>query len=148
MADNRRRTGLKRQDDAGEARTARKQGHASSDAAADAPSLEQTFLLLAREERLVLIWKKAEFTEREIAKYLSRPASAIREVHRTGVPNSPVTGHEAYQGYIRRRSALNCPMCGVRLMFRGPVNDCQAYTCAVHGGFRIERNGRFQGTAD
>lgn len=80
MTESRSRTDIERRDDADEAR---KPGPASSDIASD--NLEQAFLLLTEEERLVLIWKKAGFSDREIAKHLSRPLSAVREVYRRGM---------------------------------------------------------------
>ena len=143
MTESRSRTDIERRRDADEAR---RPGHASSDIAAD--NLEQAFLLLTEEERLVLIWKKAGFSDREIAKHLSRPASAVREVH--GRAASKI-----HRSLDARRATdasdgdlpLNCPMCGVRLAFRGRVNGCREFTCAVHGGFRIERSGRFRRTA-
>ena len=76
VTESRSRTDIERRDDAD---GAQKPCHASSDLAAD--NLEQAFLLLTEEERLVLIWKKAGFSDREIAKHLSRPASAVREAH-------------------------------------------------------------------
>ena len=142
MTEKRSRTDIERRDHTDEAR---KPGHASSDIAAD--NLEQALLLLTEEERLVLIWKKAGFTDREIAKHLSRSASAVREVHRRAAS-------KIHRSLNARRGTdtsdddlpLNCPMCGVRLTFRRRVNDCREFTCAVHGGFRIERSGRFQRT--
>ena len=127
-------------------RTRRRPGPASSDTAAD--SLEQAFLLLTEEERLVSIWRKAGFSDREIAKHLSRPASAVREIRRRAAS-------KIHRSLDARRGTdisddglpLNCPMCGVRLAFRWRVNGCREFTCAVHGGFRIERSGRFRRTA-
>lgn len=124
----------------------RKRGPASSDIASG--NLEQAFLLLTEEERLVLIWKKAGFSDREIAKQLSRPASAVREVHRRAAS-------KIHRSLNARRGTdtsddglpLNCPLCGVQLAFRGCVNGCREFRCAVHGGFRIERSGRFRRTA-
>ena len=143
MTESRSRTDIERRNDTDEAR---KPGRASSDIAAD--NLEQAFLLLTEEERLVLIWKKAGFTDREIAKHLSRPPSAVREVHRRAAS-------KIHQSLNARRGTdtcdhdlpLNCPMCGVRLAFRRRVNDRREFTCAVHGNFWIERSGRFQRTA-
>jgi hypothetical protein len=137
------RADIERRDDADEAR---KPGPAGSDIAAD--NLEQGFLLLTEEERLVSIWKKAGFSDREIAKHLSRPASAVREVHRRAASKI----HQALDVKCGTDTSdddlpLNCPVCGVRLAFRGCMNGCREYTCAEHGGFQIERDGRFRRTA-
>ena len=142
MTKSRSRTDIERRDDTD---GARKPGRASSDIAAD--NLEQAFLLLTEEERLVLIWKKAGFTDREIAKHLSRPASAVREVQQRAVSKIHAS-LDARHGTDTSDDdlPLNCPMCGVRLAFLRRVNDFREFTCAVHGGFRIERSGRFQRT--
>jgi DNA-directed RNA polymerase specialized sigma24 family protein len=58
---------------------------AGNDSAPEQVMLQRALLLLTEEERLVLIWKKAGFSDREIAKHLSRPASAVRDVYRRGV---------------------------------------------------------------
>lgn len=140
MTESRRRTDIERRGGADEARGP---GDASNDIAAD--TLEQAFLLLTEEERLVLIWKKAGFSDREIAKHLSRPASAVREVHRRA-SSSIHRSLDARSGTDTSDDdlPLNCPICGVRLAFRRRVRGCREFTCAVHGGFRIERNGRFR----
>ena len=143
MSKRRSRADIERRDDADEAR---RPGQASSDIAAD--NLEQAFLQLTEEERLVLSWKKAGFSDGEIAKHLSRPASAVREVHRRAVSSI----HRSLDARPSTDTSdddlpLNCPLCGVRLAFRGRVNGCREFTCAVHGGFQIERSGRFRRTA-
>jgi len=122
-------------------------GPAGSDADAETIRLERALLLLTEEERLVLIWKKAGFSDREIAKHLSRPASAVREVHRSGVSKIHLS-RDVTPGITTSDDdlPLNCPMCGVRLAFRGRVNDCRVFTCAVHGDFRIESTGHFRRT--
>ena len=144
MTERRSGSDIERRDDAAEER---KPGDARGEIAAN--NLEQAFLLLTEEERLALIWKKAGFSNREIAKHLSRPPSAVREVHRRAAS-------KIHQSLNARRGTdtsdddllLNCPMYGVRLAFRRRVNDRREFTCAVHGNFWIERSGRFQCTAD
>ena len=137
VAERRNKTDIERRD---------KTGQSSSDIAAD--RLEQAFLLLTKEERLVLIWKKAGFRDREIANYLSRPASAVRETYRSGAL-------KIHRSLDTRRGTdtsdedlpLNCPLCGVRLVFRGRVSEGRVFTCSVHGDFLIERSGHFRRTA-
>jgi len=147
VTERRGKPDVERRDEADDGRITRRSGDAGSQIASD--NLEQAFLLLTEEERLVLIWKKAGFSDREIAKHLSRSASAVRETHRMGAS-------KIHRSLDTRRSTdpsdddlpLNCPLCGVRLALRGRVNDRRVFTCAVHGGFCIERSGRFRRTAD
>ena len=145
----RSRTDTERRDHRNKARATSEPGHTGSDAASEKTNLERAFLLLTEEERLVLIWKKAGFSDREIAKHLSRPASAVREVVRSGLSKLQLS-RDVTLGTTTPDDdlPLNCPICGVRLAFRGRVNDCRVFTCAEHGDFCIERSGRFRRTAD
>ena len=136
MAERRNKADIERRD---------KTGQSSSDIAADKP--EQAFLLLTEEERLVLIWKKAGFSDREIANHLSRTSSDVRETYRRGASKIRRSLD------TRRRTdtsdddlPLNCPLCGVRLAFRGRVDDHRVFTCEVHGDFCIDRSGHFRRT--
>jgi hypothetical protein len=124
----------------------REPGHTASDAASEKISLERALLLLTEEERLVLIWKKAGFSDREIAKHLARPPSAVREVHRSGVSKIHLSPDVTPGTTSDDNLPLNCPICGVRLDFRGRVNDCRMFTCAVHGGYSIGPTGHFRRT--
>ena len=124
----------------------REPGHTGSDAASEKTNLERAFLLLTEEERLVLIWKKAGFSDREIAKHLSRPPSAVREVHRSGASKIHRSLCVTPSTTSDDNLPLNCPICGVRLDFRGRVNDCRLFTCAVHGGYSIGPTGHFRRT--
>jgi hypothetical protein len=149
VADSRTRTDIERRDHQDKARATREPGHPGRAAASEEIWLELALLLLTEEERLVLIWKKAGFSDREIAKHLSRPASAVREVHRSGVSKIQLSrdvtlGTTASDDNL----PLNCPICGIRLAFRGHVNDCRVFTCAAHGGYCIEATGHFRRTAE
>ena len=95
----------------------------------------------------MLIWKKAGFSDREIATHLSRPPSAVREVRRSSVSKIR-RSRDVTPGTTTSDDnlPLNCPICGVRLAFRGRVDDCRVFTCAVHGGYRIEPTGHFRRT--
>lgn len=138
MAGTRSRTDIERRDHRDTARTADAPGQAGSDAVSEETRLGRAFLLLTMKERLVLIWKKAGFSDREIAKHLSRSASAVREVHRSGVSkihrSRGVTSGTATSD---DDLPLNCPMCGVRLAFIGRVNDCRVFKCVEHGAYRV-----------
>ena len=141
------RTDIERRDHRDTARAKREPGRAGSDADSEKIRLERTLLLLTEEERLVLIWKKAGFSDRGIAKHLSRSLSAVRELHRSGVSKIQLS-RDVAPGTTTSDDdlPLNCPMCGVRLAFRGRVNDCRVFTCAVHGDYRIESTGHFRRT--
>jgi hypothetical protein len=149
VAGSRTRTDIERRDHEDKTRATREPGHTRIDAASEKVKLERALLLLTEEERLVLIWKKAGFSDREIAKHLSRPASAVREVHRSGVSKIQLS-RDVTIGTAEPDDTLplNCPMCGVRMAFRGRVNDCRVFTCAVHGGYCIEPTGHFRRTAE
>lgn len=136
MAKSRSRADIERRDEA---------SHTSSDLAAD----RHAFLLLTEEERLVLIWKKAGFSDLEIANHLSQPTSAVRETYRRGAATIR-RSLETRRGVDTPDDdlPLNCPLCGVRLAFRGRANDCRVFTCAVHGGYCMDRSGRFRPTAN
>jgi hypothetical protein len=145
MAGTRSGTDSERPDHQDKARTTRESAHSGIHAAPEKIRLERAFLLLTEEERLVLIWKKAGFSDREIAKHLSQPPSAVREVHRRGVSKIHLSRDVTPGTDISDDNLpLNCPMCGVRLVFRGRVNDCRVFTCAVHRDFRIEPTGHFR----
>ena len=115
MTERRSGSDIERGDDADEAR---KPSDARGEIAAN--NLEKALLLLTEEERLALIWKKAGFSDREIAKHLSRPPSAVREVHRRAAST-------IHQSLNARRGTdtsdddllLNCPMCGFGWHFAG-----------------------------
>jgi hypothetical protein len=151
VVESRTRTDIERrvQQNKARARAIHEPGHPVSDAASEKIRLERALLLLTEDERLVLIWKKAGFSDREIAKHLSRPASAVREVHRSGVSKIQLS-HEVTIGTTTSDDhlSLNCPLCGIRLAFRGRVNDCRMFTCAVHGDYCIEPTGHFRRAAE
>jgi hypothetical protein len=149
VAERRTRTDVGGRDHQDKAGAKREPGYTVSHAAAEKIRLERALLLLTEEERLVLIWKKAGFSDREIAKHLSRSPSAVREVVRSGLSKIRLSrdvtlGTTAPDDDL----PLNCPICGVRLAFRGHVNDCRVFRCAVHGGYCIEPNGHFRRTAE
>jgi hypothetical protein len=145
VAERRTRTDIGRRDHQDEARAKHEPEHMASEAASEKIRLERALLLLTEEERLVLIWKKAGFSDREIAKHLSRAASAVREVHRSALSKIQLS-RDVTIGTAEPDDTLplNCPMCGVRMAFRGRVNDCRVFTCAVHGGYCIEPTGHFR----
>jgi hypothetical protein len=145
VAGTRNRTDTERRDHQDYACTTREPGDGGSDGAPEKSSLERALLLLTEEERLVLIWKKAGFSDREIAKHLSRPPSAVREVHRRGVSKVHLSRNVTLGTTTSDDSLpLNCPICGVRLTFCGRVNDCRLFICAIHGGYCIEPSGHFR----
>jgi len=149
VTDTRTKTDIERCDHQDYARVSREQGHPRSDAASEKVRLERALLLLTEEERLVLIWKKAGFSDREIAKHLSRPASAVREVHRSGLSKIQLSRDVTISTATSDDNLpLNCPICGIRLAFRGRVNDCRMFRCAVHGGYCIEPTGHFRRIAE
>ena len=138
MTERRSKTDIERRDDVGQG---------SSHRAAN--KLEQAFHLLTEEERLVLIWKKAGFSEGEIADHLSRTSSHVRETYRRGAS-------KIRQSLKARRHTdasdddlpLNCPLCGAPVVFRGLVNNSRVFTCAAHGAYCIERSGHFRRATD
>ena len=143
MAGTRSRTDIERRDRRDTARTADAPGQAGSDAASEETRLGRALLLLTEEERLVLIWKKVGFSDREIAKHLSRPSSAVREVHRSGTSKVHRSLSVTPSTTSDDSLPLNCPICGVRLDFRGRVNDRRMFRCAVHGDYHIGPTGHF-----
>ena len=146
MAGTRSRPNIERRDQKEKARTTGEPGRAGDDVDSERVSLNRALLLLTEEERLVLIWKKAGFSDREIAKHLSRLPSAVREVHRSSVSKIRCSLHVTPSTTSDDNLPLNCPICGVRLAFRGRVNDCRMFTCAVHGGYHIGPSGHFRRT--
>jgi hypothetical protein len=43
---------------------------------------------------------------------------------------------------------LNCPRCGVRLIYAGCANKVQFYTCVVHGEHWLDVDGHFRSARD
>ena len=43
---------------------------------------------------------------------------------------------------------LNCPRCGVRLVYRGCVNNLHLYTCNIHGEHWLDINGFLRAAND
>jgi len=69
VAGTRSRPNIERRDQKEKARTTGEPGRAGDDVDSERVSLNRALLLLTEEERLVLIWKKAGFSDREIAKH-------------------------------------------------------------------------------
>ena len=111
---------------------------------ADVASCTAVLNLLTPEERLVSIWRKAGFSSAEMARHLQCTVSAIDNLHRSGITKA---------GRMKRRLrlddktgepiSLNCPLCGVKLSYRGRAADHAAYACDVHGEYWLDKNGNF-----
>ena len=146
MVRKRRRLNIERRDSKEKVRTTGEPGRAGVHVASEKVSLDRALFLLTEEERLVLIWKKAGFSDREIAKHLSRTPSAVREVRRSSVSKIHRSLYVTPSTTSDDSLPLNCPICGIRLDFRGRVNDRRTFTCAVHGGYHIGPTGHFRRT--